>query len=89
MNLAERFYDPDQGSVFLDGIDLKAWSNDRFRQLVSVCMQDVFIFAGSLEDNIAATARIARPRTGISNSSRLASHRERWGRNEDKTGISR
>lgn len=53
VNLVERFYDPDEGSVILDGIDLREWSNAKLRDVVSLCMQDVFIFAGKLEDNIS------------------------------------
>ena len=53
VNLVERFYDPDKGSVILDGIDLREWSNKTLRGVVSLCMQDVFIFAGKLEDNIS------------------------------------
>ena len=53
VNLAERFYDPDEGSVTLDGIDLREWSNTKLRDTVSLCMQDVFIFSGRLADNIA------------------------------------
>ena len=53
VNLVERFYDPDKGSVILDGIDLRKWSNTTLRGVVSLCMQDVFIFAGKLGDNIS------------------------------------
>ncbi len=53
VNLVERFYDPDEGSVILDGIDLREWSNAKLRGVVSLCMQDVFIFAGKLGDNIS------------------------------------
>jgi len=53
VNLVERFYDPDEGSVILDGIDLRKWSNTKLRGVVSLCMQDVFIFAGKLGDNIS------------------------------------
>jgi len=53
VNLVERFYDPDEGSVFLDGLDLREWSNAKLRDAVSLCMQDVFIFSGRLADNIA------------------------------------
>ena len=53
VNLVERFYDPDKGSVILDGIDLREWPNTRLRGVVSLCMQDVFIFAGRLGDNIS------------------------------------
>lgn len=53
VNLVERFYDPDEGAVILDGVDLREWSNEKLRDTVSLCMQDVFIFAGRLADNIA------------------------------------
>lgn len=69
VNLAERFHDPDQGSVSLDGVDLREWSNSRLRQRIGLCMQDVFIFSGRVSDNISlgrgdmsmeAVARAAR-----------------------------
>ena len=53
VNLVERFYDPDEGSVILDGIDLREWSNAKLRDVVSLCMQDVFIFAGKIEETIS------------------------------------
>ena len=53
VNLVERFYDPEEGSVILDGIDLREWHNTKLRDVVSLCMQDVFIFAGRIEDNIS------------------------------------
>ncbi len=53
VSLVERFYDPDQGRITLDGIDLREWSNLSLRKVVSLCMQDVFIFAGSVAENIS------------------------------------
>ena len=53
VNLIERFYDPDKGTVTLDGIDLKEWSTAELHKHVSICMQDVFIFAGNVADNIS------------------------------------
>jgi ABC-type multidrug transport system fused ATPase/permease subunit len=53
VNLLERFYDPDSGSVFLDGIDLRKWSMSALHENIGLCMQDVFIFAGSVADNIS------------------------------------
>ena len=52
VNLVERFYDPDEGTVFLDGVDLKKWSKNQLRKNISLVMQDVFIFSGNLGDNI-------------------------------------
>jgi ABC-type multidrug transport system fused ATPase/permease subunit len=53
VNLVERFYDPDEGTVSLDGVDLRKWNKDELRRSISLCMQDVFIFAGNLSENIS------------------------------------
>ena len=53
VNLAERFYDPDEGTIVLDGVDLRKWSKRELRQNISLVMQDVFIFSGNLGDNIS------------------------------------
>jgi len=53
VNLMERFYDPDKGSIFLDGIDIRKWSKRELRSQIGLVMQDVFIFAGNLRDNIS------------------------------------
>lgn len=53
VNLMERFYDPDSGAVLLDGVDLRSWPKQMLRENISLVMQDVFIFAGNLGDNIS------------------------------------
>ena len=53
VNLLERFYDPAQGNILLDGIDIREWSKKELRAHIGFVMQDVFIFAGSLMDNIS------------------------------------
>ena len=52
VNLIERLYEPDQGAVRLDGIDLRQWPKEALRKSIGLVMQDVFIFAGSLKENI-------------------------------------
>ena len=61
VSLVERFYDPDRGSITLDGIDLREWSNENLRNAVSLCMQDVFIFAGTVSENISLGRRNLKP----------------------------
>ena len=61
VSLVERFYDPDQGSITLDGIDLREWSNESLRNAVSLCMQDVFIFAGTVSENISLGRKNLKP----------------------------
>ncbi|MBN1834117.1 MAG: ABC transporter ATP-binding protein [Deltaproteobacteria bacterium] len=53
VNLIERFYDPVQGNIYLDGVDLRDWSKHELRSHIGLVMQDVFIFGGSLKDNIS------------------------------------
>ena len=52
VNLLERFYDPTSGQVLLDGIDLREWSKQDLRSQIGLVMQDVFIFSGTLQENI-------------------------------------
>jgi ATP-binding cassette, subfamily B, multidrug efflux pump len=52
VNLIERFYDPLEGKVLLDGIDLRRWRQQDLRSHIGLVMQDVFIFSGTLEDNV-------------------------------------
>ncbi|MBN2032909.1 MAG: ABC transporter ATP-binding protein [Deltaproteobacteria bacterium] len=52
VNLIERFYDPLKGRVLLDGIDLRRWRKQDLRSRIGLVMQDVFIFSGTLKNNI-------------------------------------
>ncbi|WP_078390803.1 ABC transporter ATP-binding protein [Shouchella patagoniensis] len=52
VNLMSRFYDPTNGDVFLDGVNLKDIRLSELRKNVSYVLQDTFIFAGTIMDNI-------------------------------------
>jgi ATP-binding cassette subfamily B multidrug efflux pump len=52
VNLIERFYDPAGGIILLDGRDIRQRSQKELRSSIGLVMQDVFIFSGSLVDNI-------------------------------------
>ena len=52
-NLIGRFYDPTDGNITIDGVDLKNASLRSLRDNVSIVLQDVFLFNGSVADNIA------------------------------------
>jgi len=52
VNLIERFYDPLEGRVLLDGADLRQWPKKDLQRQIGLVMQDVFIFSGRLADNI-------------------------------------
>jgi ATP-binding cassette subfamily B protein len=52
-SLLMRFYDPQSGSVSLDGVDLRDARLDDIRARLAIVPQDVTIFAASIHDNIA------------------------------------
>ncbi|MFO0872095.1 MAG: ABC transporter ATP-binding protein [Pirellulales bacterium] len=58
-NLVARFYDPSEGRVTLDGVDLRMYDVESFRGLLGIVEQDVFLFDGSIRDNIAFARRDA------------------------------
>ncbi len=58
-NLIARFYDPTHGNILLDGLDLRKIQLHSFRRLLGVVEQDVFLFDGSIAENIAYGRRNA------------------------------
>tara|TARA_B100001939_G_scaffold348225_1_gene374409 strand:+ start:9373 stop:11091 length:1719 start_codon:yes stop_codon:yes gene_type:complete len=77
MDLLCRHYVPDQGAIYLDGVDLRRLKADEIRQLIGLVSQDVQLFRGTIADNIRfgrrdasleqvkAAARLARLDTFI------------------------
>lgn len=53
VNLLMRFYDVSDGGVFIDGVNIKDISGAELRKNISIVMQDVFLFSGSIHDNIS------------------------------------
>lgn len=60
-NLVARFYDPTSGRVTLDGCDLRDYDVEWYRSLLGVVEQDVFLFDGTIGQNIAYARRDATP----------------------------
>ena len=52
-SLIPRFYDVDNGSITIDGIDLRDMTKKSLRQQIGIVQQDVFLFTGTLRENIA------------------------------------
>ena len=53
VNMIPRFYDPTEGRVTVDGVDVQDVSLASLRRNVGMVQQDVFLFADSIRDNIA------------------------------------
>lgn len=56
-NLIARFYDPNEGSITLDGRDLRDINLETYRGLLGIVEQEVFLFDGTIADNIAYARR--------------------------------
>ncbi len=56
-NLVARFYDPTEGAVELDGMDLRQIDVESYRRVLGIVEQDVFLFDGTVADNIAYAVR--------------------------------
>ena len=52
-SLLPRFYEPDSGRIAIDGVDIRDLTLASLRSRIGVVQQDVFLFAGTLRDNIA------------------------------------
>lgn len=52
INLLQRFYDVSEGSIKLDGVDIRDLSLDDVRKSISLVMQDVFLFSDTIRENV-------------------------------------
>lgn len=52
INLMMRFYDADEGQVFIDGRDVREYSPDKLRSCFGAAFQNDFLMAASVKDNI-------------------------------------
>ena len=56
-NLLNRFYDIDEGTITIDGIDIRAYKRDDLRSNIAMVLQDTHLFTGTIMENI----RYGRP----------------------------
>jgi ABC-type multidrug transport system fused ATPase/permease subunit len=53
VNLIPRFYDATKGRITIDGIDIRDVTLDSLRKTIGIVQQDVFLFVGTIRENIA------------------------------------
>jgi ATP-binding cassette subfamily B protein/subfamily B ATP-binding cassette protein MsbA len=58
-NLVARFYDPTSGRIMIDGVDLRDLPVENYRSLLGIVEQDVFLFDGTIAENIGYALRQA------------------------------
>ncbi len=56
-NLLNRFYDIDEGTILIDGVDIRAYRRDDLRSNIAMVLQDTHLFSGTIMENI----RYGRP----------------------------
>jgi ATP-binding cassette subfamily B protein/subfamily B ATP-binding cassette protein MsbA len=52
VKLLSRFYDPVEGAILVDGVDLRTVTQDSLREQMGIVLQDPFLFNGTVKDNI-------------------------------------
>ena len=73
-NLLLRFWDPDEGAITLDGVDLRELTLDGLRGRIALVAQDTYLFNDTLEANV----RLARPDATRRAGRAGAAHGRRW-----------
>ncbi len=58
ISLLSRFYDVQKGSILIDGVDVRDWNLASLRSQIGVVLQDVFLFVGTVADNVRIHAPI-------------------------------
>ena len=74
LNLLMRFYDPQEGTVVLDGIDIRKYRIADLRRQFGVVLQDPVLFAASVAENIAYGKPDARDKEIVRAAKAAASH---------------
>ncbi|MED1644205.1 ABC transporter ATP-binding protein [Brevibacillus agri] len=52
VNLLTRFYDVTEGTIYLDGKDIREYSRDSLRRSFGFVLQDTYLFSGTIKENI-------------------------------------
>ncbi len=74
INLLSRFYDYQNGEILIDGVELKQYQTDTLRKHIAVVLQDVFLFSGSIYDNITLFNKNVTMEQVVATSKLLGAH---------------
>ncbi|MEP6757176.1 MAG: ATP-binding cassette domain-containing protein, partial [Chthonomonadales bacterium] len=61
INLLSRFYDVSEGSILIDGIDIRHIKQDDLRRQLGIVLQEPYLFPGTIRDNISYAKPDASP----------------------------
>ncbi|MDB6129899.1 MAG: multidrug transporter ATP-binding protein [Verrucomicrobiales bacterium] len=53
VNLIPRFYDPIQGKILVDGVDIREFNLESYRQQIGIIFQETFLFTATIAENIS------------------------------------
>ena len=53
INLILHFYEPESGEIYIDGVNIKELDQNELRKQIGVVLQETYLFAGTIRDNIA------------------------------------
>jgi ATP-binding cassette, subfamily B, multidrug efflux pump len=56
-NIISKFYPIQKGTIYIDGLDISNFENDSYRNKIALVLQDVFLFTGSVLDNVTLRDR--------------------------------
>ena len=59
ISLISRFYTPQKGEILIDGVPLSEWQLSALRRQIAVVLQDVFLFTGTVADNVRINGDIS------------------------------
>ena len=59
ISLISRFYTPQKGEILIDGVPVDKWKLSALRKQVAVVLQDVFLFTGTIADNVRIHGEIS------------------------------
>ena len=74
INILNRFYDVDYGTILIDGTPLQDYDVTTLRDRISIVLQDVFLFSGSVYDNITLRDKNITPGEVFEKSKLLRAH---------------